>query len=1437
MARSLEVLSYSMKGVANSIAKNYGIDTSSLGLGTSTSGFFMTTTTTKEFAGSGIKFVKDTLGNIVESGIIAGRNYLQTLVTKTSSGFLGIGASTKQYISTKWSPLNDEISASIAYSLGKIQENVVSLAGDFGAVALEKLKSFEIDLGKMPLGKDAAANTEIINGALSKQADLMAIIANYSYADFQQIGEGYYQTLNRVSIAISTAQTKLKVLGINAIEYTDIINKQGDVEREMVTQSLQLASAFTDVNDIIGKLPGTADDIIEAFKGLNSIKAGLSDIGLGSVKLTQDMINVAGGISAFNSTISDFIGSILSSEEQLKIKTAKVSSSLASLGISMLNLGGNVQDSFDYYKNLLQQAAQDTTEAGKFAFVKLLQLTNDFASVATETAKLATDELNKTLDEFKAKQSEIAATIKTEQGNIVKSTDLLISVYKKLGEIDLPSKEEALRLEREKAARGLDAESASVTTALNNLTYIISVFNEASAGLKSAYQTLIAMRDRFVGIADALTNYLGELNNTASDYDNARALFLKTSELAKGDNEQALKDLEGVSKAFLSASKARSDAEIQAAQDSVNTAKSALTSAQDALASAQQEAAATQLQASKDALSNQKQALADQVSALKESVGTITAFKDKLLSVSKSLGSYLSELNNTASTYDKSKTEFLRISELAKTVDEQALQDLESVSRAFLSASKERSDLEIQAAQDSVNAATEILKNAQDALISAQKDAAVAQLEIQKEVSSNQISALKESVNTITAFRDKLVSVSKSLGDYLKELTNESGNYEASKAEFLRIATLAKTGDEQALQDLENVSRNFLSISKNQIDESTKLFNDAVDASKTGLKTAYDAVVALRDKFKSIRQSLVDYKLEITGAGTPQGSPESIYNSTKKAFEDAKILAAGGNEQALTNLPSIAKSFLDASLKYNATGMNYQADYESVLGSLDTSIAKVDSQIDILNKQLSAAESVDKSLIDLNASALSIDDAIKSYKTALESESQAAFIRHEEDKALVIANAIEAKANADAQIAASNTQIELANIQIAKIESQLAAIDASNKTLIDIDKLTTDLTKAQQDYNMAIAAQAVIDTTRYETDKALVIANATEAKANADLQITNSNKQIEKLNEQITLANTQIGKIDEQLALFTTAKDSLESIDSLTDKVRIAEEALNSAMAAQAAVDTTRYETDKETVKKNVENALKNTNSQIEIMNKQLAAAETANTTLAGIKSSSDNVWNATAALSQAVNYYIAADLTKNEFIAANSGLLESIKTSIADSQSAIINANEQAVATAAAASEAKATAAAAAVAIANANASQAYSDLMDARQANRDAELLAAASIVTSINQDSSLMTVTPYANGGMASGLSLVGEQGAELVNFTSPANVTSHQQTTGLFDSIGNAIDDQSALLKEQIIELKALVNLQSNANVALINKMQGMKEELSTISRKAKLEAAA
>jgi len=365
--------------------------------------------------------------------------------------------------------------------------------------------------------------------------------------------------------------------------------------------------------------------------------------------------------------------------------------------------------------------------------------------------------------------------------------------------------------------------------------------------------------------------------------------------------------------------------------------------------------------------------------------------------------------------------------------------------------------------------------------------------------------------------------------------------------------------------------------------------------------------------------------------------------------------------------------------------------------------------------------------------------------------------------------------------------------------------------LIDLNASALSIDKAIKAYKTALDSESQAASIRYEEDKALVIANATEVKANTDLQITNSTKQIEQLNEQITLANTQIGKIDEQLALFTSAKKSLASIDDLTLQVNNAQNALNSAMAAQAEVDKNRYEADKELVKKNVKDALDKTNEQITVMNKQLTAAETANKALEDLKTKTDTVDGSISRLSTAVNTYIAADLT---FVAAkqmNVDLLASIKDSIAQSEINIIN--QLAAAASAAASAAAAQAQAMAIAA---------QDTLSLRASNMD---------------KASMQTVTAYANGGMASGLALVGEQGAELVNFSSPANVTSHVQTAGLFDSIGNAIDDQSILLKEQIIELKALVNLQSNANMALINEMQGMKEELNTISRKAKLEAAA
>jgi tape measure domain-containing protein len=1053
MAESLQKLTYSIDNVTASVAQqmDFGRNGVSLAGSSKTTGVFgsagggiggfaigtaisnlvmpflglilgaFTTVTkiTKQFAGSGFKFMDELYSSVVKNGTTSVQQYIDILVTETKSSFFGLVSSSKQWITTKYKPIEERVKEAFTDTILGIGNSIIKTAdllGQSTATLTDQVNNFNVELGRIPMertnykGKgsrqknqeNATINEERLNAAFEKLSDQMAMLSP-QFLESQKIQEGYYQTLMRVTVAISTANTKLKAMGINAIEYSDIVEKRGDIEKQMIVQSLQLASAFTDVNDIVGKLPGTADDIIEAFNGLNSIKTGLAAIGASGLTLSQDLINVAGGISAFSSTLSDFAKSMLSPEKLANASASKMQENLWSLGfINMPKLTSNAQDAIDVYKYIVQEAAKDTTEAGNYILTKLILMGSDFAAVAEESAKYVTDAT-----------TEINANIKKEQDLIVKSTDQRINILKKLGELDPAAKEEALRIEREKAMQGMDGATASYTQALNMLTDAMAELSAATTELNTAYKALTAMRDKYSTIATTLKSYLDELNGTASDYDNARTLFLKTSKLAKSGNEQALQDMTSVSKAFLSASKTRSDDATKAIQETVNTAK-------------------------------------------------------------------------------------------------------------------------------------------------------------------------------------------------------------------------------------------------------------------TALQNAYNSLVSLRDKFKGISQSLKDYKSEITGAGTPQGSPESVYQSTKKAFEDANILAASGNEQALTNLPNTAKAFLDASLKYNATGANYQTDYQSVLVALDKATGASDSQIDILTKQLTAAESADNSLVSIDGTALSIDEAIKQYQSAL-------------------------------------------------------------------------------------AEQSGIDTTRYEEDKALVA--------------------------------------------------------------------------------------------QNVSDALAKTNEQIDLMTKQLTTAETANTKLEDLKTKTDTVDGSISRLSTAVNDYISADLTFSNALAMNKTLLTDLSDVIKQSEINIIN--QQAAATAAAASAAAAQAQAMAIAAqdaaslraANMNMNYSVDSINPVKPLDLNASYNQAPStisdIVSAITLSNAMsdITVKPYANGGMASGLSLVGEQGAELVNFTSPANVTSHQQTTGLFDSIGNAIDDQSVLLKEQVIELKALVNLQSSANIALINEMKGMKEELNTISRKAKLEAAA
>jgi hypothetical protein len=435
----------------------------------------------------------------------------------------------------------------------------------------------------------------------------------------------------------------------------------------------------------------------------------------------------------------------------------------------------------------------------------------------------------------------------------------------------------------------------------------------------------------------------------------------------------------------------------------------------------------------------------------------------------------------------------------------------------------------------------------------------------------------------------------------------------------------------------------------------------------------------MRDKFVTLGQGLRTYYDQLMSVGKPQATPQEIYNAAKKSFQDTAAEAAKGTESALTSLPEVSKAFLEASLKYNATGNAYQTDYVSVLKALEKGMSAADRQIEIMNKQLAEAVKANVNLLSVKAKTTDVDTSVMDLAKAVNTFSAA-----------------------------------MANytLQVAKV----TAVDNTIKT--EIEKKQAELNQIAAD-NMAAIAKAAADKAARDKAAADAVLAAGEIASRETAAMNDPNYQ---------------GNYDEYVILEAAQAAAKAAAEAAVSVGKNSTDAQLDAIKATTSIAI-------ESVAK-ISNAVIETNSAIQAM------ADAAN--------------NKT--------YSFNDDAQSLENIAVQAGY------------------------------------------------SGDYTDTY------------AMQSYLNSVGYKA-------YANGGMASGLSLVGEQGAELVNFTSPANVTSHQQTTGLFDSIGNAIDDQSALLKEQIIELKALVNLQSNANVALINEMQGMKEELSTISRKAKLEAAA
>jgi tape measure domain-containing protein len=248
---------------------------------------------------------------------------------------------------------------------------------------VERLKGFTlkgqiVDVAGLS-AEDAAKKLE---AAFSAMSDTMAMKALPEFKDFQQSGEGYFETISRVAEGINRANGSLELLGMEAIKYTEITDKNKDVAAEITRQTIMAQGDLSEgTRKYVKQLTGSAEDIIDAYKQILNITNLMRGAGFGTENIDRTMINAAGGLSAFEESLQSFRENFMTDQQRVTADTNELTKAFAELGISM------PKSKDEFYA--IAMGMDTSTEQGKKLFAQFLALNGKFSDLTDASQELA----------------------------------------------------------------------------------------------------------------------------------------------------------------------------------------------------------------------------------------------------------------------------------------------------------------------------------------------------------------------------------------------------------------------------------------------------------------------------------------------------------------------------------------------------------------------------------------------------------------------------------------------------------------------------------------------------------------------------------------------------------------------------------------------------------------------------------------------------------------------------------------------------------------------------------------------------------------------------------------------------------------------------------------------------------------------------------------
>lgn len=343
-----------------------------LGLGKAISGLigglFGSSTKIK---GQGIAGGPQSLSGILDNGFQA--QYYTDIETKNK--FLGMTTSTKNR--TQYTAADQEFEDQIGKIFEGFYKSIEQASVPLGAnldLVRQRLDAFVVNIGRVATqGLSGDELEERLTAVFSAQGDLLAKAALSGFEEFQNVGEGYFETIVRVASGTEEARTTLRRLGITMVGLSDITYKQGNVSAELVRESALAVEGLNGVAEILKNLDGTGTEIGETYRALTDVRMSLRLLGLEGSAVGYGLIDGAGGLQELQDAVASFEENFVSSNMQINMQAERLATSFDRLGLSL-------PASADAFVSLVS-GIDTSTDAGQLLLGSVLSLSDGFGEL------------------------------------------------------------------------------------------------------------------------------------------------------------------------------------------------------------------------------------------------------------------------------------------------------------------------------------------------------------------------------------------------------------------------------------------------------------------------------------------------------------------------------------------------------------------------------------------------------------------------------------------------------------------------------------------------------------------------------------------------------------------------------------------------------------------------------------------------------------------------------------------------------------------------------------------------------------------------------------------------------------------------------------------------------------------------------------------------